>query len=135
MRLKQGCARLLSHTSNRDAGRRRDLLNDIVDQNLGVYDGGFLRLWNRGDEDDELWNGRVETLDLRHQQRRLGNRPSRNSSEALIVVGVSLLENFHETGGAGVIHASTWRVIFDFVDTALGVDGVDYLACVGIHDH
>src|SRR6267154_5732139 len=122
MRLKQGCARLLSHTSNRDAGRRRDLLDDIVDQNLGVYDCGFLRLWNRGDEDDELWNGSVETLHLRHQQRRLGNRPSRDSSEALIVVGISLLENFHETGCAGVIHASSSLVIFYFVDAAFGVD-------------
>src|SRR5438270_8700123 len=101
---------------NQKRSKSRDLLDDVIHQNLGVYDGGFLRLWNRGDEDDELWNSGVETLHLRHQQRRLGNRPSRNSSEALIVIGVSLLKNFHETGGAGVIHASTWRVIFDFVD-------------------
>src|SRR6266403_979470 len=62
------------------------------------------------------------------QSARSGLFPS------FIMVCVNLLKNFHETGGAGVIHASAWRVIFYFVDAALGVDGVDYFARVRIHD-
>src|SRR5260370_5483 len=73
---------------------------------------------------------RVEAFHFRDQQGSLGDRPSGNSPQTLIVIPINLLENFHEAGGACVIHALACRFVYDFVHATLGVDRVNHFAGV-----
>src|SRR5437016_5525585 len=127
---------------SRQSGRRllstswpSRLWNDVVNQYLCLFDGCFLRLRNRRNQNDELRDRRVKTPEFRNQQRGFRNRPRGSPPQSFVVVRVDLFEHFHKAGCPCVVDAFAWHIKNELVNPALGVDRIDHFPAVRVHHH
>src|ERR1700681_3455213 len=77
----------------------------------------------------------VEPLEFRHPESGLGYCAGRNFSERLEVIRVDLLENSDSAGRPHEVDPPGSRVIVKIVRTADGIQNLDHLPSLGIHDH